>query len=78
MKSIRYELKYCEGCGTLKLRPVPSVTNYCRLCEDILVRFRFPVHARVQAASGLAAVAALKAAGGIRPAVLAVTAGRPQ
>jgi hypothetical protein len=78
MKSIRYELKYCEGCGTLKLRPIPSVTNYCRICEDILARFRFPVSARAHAASGLAAVAALKASAKIRVAVPAVAAGRQQ
>ena len=64
MKSIRCELKYCEGCGTLKLRPVTSVSNYCRVCEDILARFRFPVHARGKA-SKLARVAVQNAAAGI-------------
>ena len=42
MKTIKYELKYCEGCGTLKLRPICSANNYCRLCERMLARFRFP------------------------------------
>lgn len=42
MESIKYELKYCEGCGTLKLRSVTSGTNYCKICERLLARFRFP------------------------------------
>jgi hypothetical protein len=42
MKTIKYELKYCEGCGTLKLRPICSANNYCLLCERMLARFRFP------------------------------------
>jgi len=42
MESIKYELKYCEGCGTLKLRPVGTGTGHCRVCESILARFRFP------------------------------------
>jgi hypothetical protein len=42
MKSIKCELKYCEGCGTLQLRPVKSVTNHCAICERMLARFRFP------------------------------------
>ena len=35
MESIKYELKYCEGCGTLKLRPIKSATNiapYANAC----------------------------------------------
>ena len=39
MESIRYELKYCERCGTLKLRQVASVSTYCRSCEGLLARF---------------------------------------
>ncbi len=42
MESIKCELKYCEGCGTLQLRPVKSVSNHCAICERMLARFRFP------------------------------------
>jgi len=41
MDSTTYELKYCERCGTLKLRPVASVSTYCRRCEELLARFTF-------------------------------------
>jgi len=41
MESKRYELKYCEGCGTLKLRPVSSPESYCARCEQRLARFVF-------------------------------------
>jgi hypothetical protein len=43
MKTIKYELKYCEGCGTLKLRPVNFANNHCVVCERMLARFRFPL-----------------------------------
>ena len=39
MEIIKYELKYCERCGTLKLRAVTSAANYCRCCERLLARF---------------------------------------
>jgi len=42
MECIHYELKYCEGCGTLKLRPINFVTDHCVICERMLARFRFP------------------------------------
>ncbi len=29
----RVELKYCEGCGALHLRPVGSGLVFCRRCE---------------------------------------------
>ena len=41
MESTTYELKYCERCGTLKLRQVESVSTYCRSCEGLLARFSF-------------------------------------
>jgi len=41
MESINYELKYCERCGTLKLRQVASASTYCRRCEGLLARFTF-------------------------------------
>ncbi|HEY4962701.1 MAG TPA: hypothetical protein VII29_17725 [Terriglobales bacterium] len=42
METINYELKYCERCGTLKLRQVDSVSTYCRRCKGLLARFAFP------------------------------------
>jgi hypothetical protein len=60
MKTVKYELKYCEGCGTLKLRPVYSANNYCLRCERMLARFRFPRRARVIDGAGLPSRAELK------------------
>jgi ribosomal protein L37AE/L43A len=42
MEIISYELKYCERCGTLKLRPIDSGSTYCRHCEGMLARYTFP------------------------------------
>jgi|HubBroStandDraft_6_1064221.scaffolds.fasta_scaffold38285_5 ribosomal protein L37AE/L43A len=42
MEIISYELKYCERCGTLKLRPIDSGSAYCRHCEGVLARYTFP------------------------------------
>ena len=42
MENIKYELKYCERCGTLKLRQVASASTYCHRCELLLARFTFP------------------------------------
>jgi len=42
METTSYELKYCERCGTLKLRRVASESTYCRGCESLLTRFTFP------------------------------------
>ena len=53
MKSIKYELKYCEGCGTLRLRPIFSANNYCVLCERLLSRFRFPQRAERKMRAGI-------------------------
>jgi hypothetical protein len=41
MEAIKYELKYCERCGTLKLRAATSGATYCRACERLLGRFKF-------------------------------------
>ena len=60
MESISCELKYCEGCGTLKLRPVKSVTNHCAICERMLARFRFPRAALARQYAGLPSAAMLK------------------
>jgi hypothetical protein len=53
MKTIKYELKYCEGCGTLKLRPVRSASKHCLLCERMLARFRFPQRIERRMPAGL-------------------------
>ncbi len=42
MENIKFELKYCERCGTLKLRRVDSVSTYCRRCEGLLARYTSP------------------------------------
>jgi len=39
METIKYELKYCERCGTLKLRRVASGNTYCSRCEGLLARY---------------------------------------
>ncbi|HZD32957.1 MAG TPA: hypothetical protein VE779_15005 [Candidatus Angelobacter sp.] len=77
MNSIHYELKYCEGCGTLKLRPVLPGTHHCRVCEDMLTRFRFPRKVLARGKSGQPHIAELNmAAGSLLPAsVTAATGG---
>jgi len=42
MEMISYELKYCERCGTLKLRPIDSGGTYCRRCNGMLARYTIP------------------------------------
>ena len=53
MESIKYELKYCERCGTLNLRPVSSTTTYCMLCERLLQRYRLGKRADASITAGL-------------------------
>jgi len=53
MECIHYELKYCEGCGTLKLRPIKSAMGPCAICERLLARFRFPRKAWAREYAGL-------------------------
>ena len=36
LQAIRVELKYCEACGTLWLRPQSSTARYCRRCEKVM------------------------------------------
>ena len=36
LQTIRVELKYCEACGALWLRPRGSQTPYCRRCENVM------------------------------------------
>jgi hypothetical protein len=76
MESIKCELKYCEGCGTLKLRPVESKGEDCAICERMLTRFRFPRALVAKNHEKLRSAAILRktplAVGGAMP------AGRPQ
>jgi len=53
MNTVKYELKYCERCGTLKLRQVSSNTTYCMLCERLLARFRFGKRIAAEIAAGM-------------------------
>ncbi len=38
MQFISYELKYCERCGSLRLRCADSAENYCPQCAQALAR----------------------------------------
>ena len=78
MKSTKYELKYCEGCGTLKLRPVTSEKTYCMRCEWLLSRYSLSKRARGGAAVSLPSAAEIKELVGISPEVSDATVGRGQ
>jgi hypothetical protein len=65
MKTVKYELKYCEGCGTLKLRPVESPNTYCYLCERRLARFAFRPRLGAANSVELPSPAELKALAGL-------------
>lgn len=43
MQAISYQLKYCERCGSLRLRPAASAETYCPSCEQALLRAITPV-----------------------------------
>ena len=45
MKRSTYELKYCERCGALGLRPSHSPETYCGPCGQILINYSFPARA---------------------------------
>ena len=36
VRAIRLELKYCEACGALWLRPRSSNAPYCTRCEKVM------------------------------------------
>jgi len=36
LQAIRVDLKYCEACGALWLRPCGSHTPYCGRCEKVM------------------------------------------
>ena len=42
MPSITYQLKYCERCGSLRLRAADSAETYCRPCERLLFNWTLP------------------------------------
>ena len=79
MENIKYELKYCEGCGTLKLRPVLAEIHHCRVCERLLTRFRFPRRMLGSGSAVLPHLAELRRSGGTpRLAGCAANAGGPR
>ncbi len=42
MQTITYELKYCERCGSLRLRRAASSHTYCQSCEQALFNLPRP------------------------------------
>jgi len=42
MQATSYQLKYCERCGSLRLRPAASAENYCQPCEQTLFNWTLP------------------------------------
>jgi hypothetical protein len=42
MEPTAYQLKYCERCGSLRLRPADSAENYCQPCEQALFNWSLP------------------------------------
>ncbi len=44
MQLATYELKYCERCGSLKLRRATSGDAYCEPCGIILINYSLPSH----------------------------------
>ncbi len=45
MQLATYELKYCERCGSLKLRRTASGDAYCEPCGRMLINYSLPNHA---------------------------------
>src|SRR5208337_4863901 len=44
MEGTTFELKYCERCGALGLRPPDSPANYCEPCARILFMLPTSLH----------------------------------
>jgi len=42
MTTTTYQLKYCERCGSLRLRAADSAETYCRPCEQALFNWTLP------------------------------------
>jgi ribosomal protein L37AE/L43A len=45
MQLATYELKYCERCGSLRLRRAESAETYCEPCGQMLANFSLVSHA---------------------------------
>jgi ribosomal protein L37AE/L43A len=45
MQLATYELKYCERCGSLRLRRAESAETYCEPCGQMLANFSLTNHA---------------------------------
>ena len=45
MQLATYELKYCERCGSLRLRRSASAETYCEPCGRMLANYSLPNHA---------------------------------
>jgi hypothetical protein len=45
MQLSTYELKYCERCGSLRLRRSASAETYCEPCEQMLANYSLRNHA---------------------------------
>ena len=48
MQAITYQLKYCERCGSLRLRPADSAETYCPPCEQALFNWVLPEDMRAR------------------------------
>jgi hypothetical protein len=46
MQLSTYELKYCERCGCLRLRPAASAGTYCEPCGQMLANYLLTSHLR--------------------------------
>jgi hypothetical protein len=46
MQLATYELKYCERCGSLRVRRAASAETYCEPCGRILVDYSLLNHAK--------------------------------
>ncbi len=46
MQLSTYELKYCERCGSLRLRPAASAETYCGPCGQMLASHSLSCHAQ--------------------------------
>ncbi len=46
MQLSTYELKYCERCGSLRLRPATSAETYCGPCGQMLASHSLSSHAQ--------------------------------
>ena len=45
MQLSTYELKYCERCGSLRLRRSASAETYCKPCAQMLANYSLRSHA---------------------------------